>query len=151
VLRADVHADATVAGLAQRAGLPPQALTATVEEFTGWIRDGRSHDSRFGRPLAGLRPLEAPPFFALQYFPLARKVLGGVRTDLAARVLRKDGAVVPGLYAAGEVAGMAGGHINGRAALEGTMIGPSLLSGKIAGRTAAADAAARPWVAGEAQ
>lgn len=41
---------------------------------------------------------------------------------------------VPGLFVAGEVAGMAGGHINGQAALEGTMLGPSLFSGRVAGR-----------------
>jgi len=47
---------------------------------------------------------------------------------------------IPGLYAAGEVAGMAGGHINGRLALEGTMLGPSIFSGRVAGAWAAAEA-----------
>jgi predicted oxidoreductase len=48
------------------------------------------------------------------------------------------GGPIAGLYAAGEVAGMAGGHINGRAALEGTMLGPSIFSGRVAGRAVAA-------------
>ena len=39
-----------------------------------------------------------------------------------------DGSIIRGLYAAGEVAGMAGGHMNGRSGLEGTMIGPSLFA-----------------------
>ena len=47
---------------------------------------------------------------------------------------------IAGLYAAGEAAGMAGGHINGAAALEGTMLGPSLFSGRVAGGWAAAEA-----------
>ena len=47
---------------------------------------------------------------------------------------------IPGLYAAGEVAGMAGGHVNGRAGLEGTMLGPSLFSGRVAGSWAAHEA-----------
>ncbi|MBT7235510.1 MAG: hypothetical protein HN861_20900, partial [Rhodospirillaceae bacterium] len=42
--------------------------------------------------------------------------------------------------AAGEAAGMAGGHINGGAGLEGTMLGPSLFSGRVAGGWAAAEA-----------
>ena len=67
--------------------------------------------------------------------PLARKNFGGVRTDLDCRVLRPDGTAIEGLLAAGELAGMAGGHINGRAGLEGTMLGPSLFSGRIAART----------------
>jgi predicted oxidoreductase len=41
------------------------------------------------------------------------------------------------LFAAGEACGMAGGHINGRAGLEGTMLGPSLFSGRVAGGWAA--------------
>ena len=44
---------------------------------------------------------------------------------------------IHGLYAAGEVAGMAGGHINGRAGLEGTMLGPAIFSGRVAGGWAA--------------
>jgi len=35
---------------------------------------------------------------------------------------------------------MAGGHINGRAGLEGTMLGPSLFSGRVAGCWAAHEA-----------
>ena len=44
-----------------------------------------------------------------------------------------------GLYAAGEVAGMAGGCINGAGAIEGTMFGPCLYSGRVAGCAAARD------------
>ena len=70
-------------------------------------------------------------------FPLARKNFGGVKTDLQCRVLDRQLEPIAGLYAAGEVAGMAGGHINGRAGLEGTMLGPSLFSGRVAGGSAA--------------
>jgi hypothetical protein len=52
-------------------------------------------------------------------------------------VLDEQFAPISGLYAAGEVAGMAGGHINGRAGLEGTMLGPSVFSGRVAGGWAA--------------
>ena len=55
-------------------------------------------------------------------------------------MLNKHFEPVQGLYAAGEVAGMAGGHINGRASLEDTMIGPSIFSGRVAGAWAAAEA-----------
>ena len=47
---------------------------------------------------------------------------------------------IAGLYAAGELCGMAGGHINGRAGLEGTMLGPSVFSGRVAGGWAAHEA-----------
>jgi succinate dehydrogenase/fumarate reductase flavoprotein subunit len=126
-----------IEALARAAGLPPQATAATVARVNGWLADGRETDPEFGRDLRALRPIAEPPFTAVQLRPLARKCLGGARTDLRCAVLDERGRTIPGLYAAGEVAGMAGGHVNGRAALEGTMLGPSLLSGRIAGRAAA--------------
>ena len=56
---------------------------------------------------------------------------------------------IPGLYAAGEVAGMAGGHINGKAGLEGTMLGPSIFSGRVAGGWAAHEAGFGPGFVGK--
>ena len=58
--------------------------------------------------------------------------MGGVAVDLSCRVLDRRGRPIPSLYAVGELAGVGG--INGRAALEGTMLGPGLLMGRIAAR-----------------
>lgn len=127
------HAD-SVGGLAEAMGVDRGTLVSTVAEHNRLLASGATVDPQFGRPLARLQALETPPFYAIQFFPLARKNFGGVRTDLECHVLRPDGSIIPGLFAAGEVAGMAGGHINGRAGLEGTMIGPSLYSGRVAGR-----------------
>ena len=68
---------------------------------------------------------------------LTRKTLGGLETDLQARVLQMDGAAFRGLYAAGEVAGFGGGGVHGYRALEGTFLGGCLFSGRVAGRAAA--------------
>ena len=69
----------------------------------------------------------------------------GVRTDLHGRVLTAGAAPIAGLYAAGELAGFGGGHLAGRRALEGIMIGGSLFSGRVAGGWAAHEAGrARP-------
>jgi predicted oxidoreductase len=70
---------------------------------------------------------------------LTRKTLGGLETDLASRVIGQNGEPVPGLYAAGEVAGFGGGGVHGYRALEGTFLGGCLFSGRIAGRSAAAN------------
>ena len=56
-------------------------------------------------------------------------MLGGLRTDLDSRVLDARGEPVPGLYAAGEVAGFGGGGVRGYAALEGTFLGGCIFSG----------------------
>ena len=74
---------------------------------------------------------------------LSRKTLGGLVTDLDGRCLTGDAAAgtaapVPGLYAAGEVAGFGGGGMMGYNALEGTFLGGCLFSGRVAGRAAAA-------------
>ena len=79
----------------------------------------------------------AGPLIAVRLHVLTRKTLGGLQTDLSARVLRADGGPVPGLYAAGEVAGFGGGGMHGYRALEGTFLGGCLFSGRIAGRAAA--------------
>jgi hypothetical protein len=81
---------------------------------------------------------KAGPLIAVRLSILTRKSLGGVCTDLSARVLGSDGEPVPGLYAAGEAAGFGGGGMHGYRALEGTFLGGCLFGGRIAGRAAAA-------------
>jgi predicted oxidoreductase len=81
---------------------------------------------------------QAGPLIAVRLHILTRKTLGGVATDLAGRVLQADGTPLPGLYAAGEVAGLGGGGMHGYRALEGTFLGGCLFSGRVAGRAVAA-------------
>jgi predicted oxidoreductase len=80
---------------------------------------------------------KAGPLIAVRLWVLTRKTLGGLETDLQARVLGEDGAPLAGLYAAGEVAGFGGGGMHGYRALEGTFLGGCIFSGRIAGREAA--------------
>ncbi|MEU3612003.1 FAD-binding dehydrogenase [Streptomyces sp. NPDC006872] len=80
----------------------------------------------------------AGPLIAVRLNVLTRKTLGGLQTDLSGRVLNAAGNPVPGLYAAGEVAGFGGGGVHGYRSLEGTFLGGCLYSGRQAGRAAAA-------------
>ena len=75
------------------------------------------------------------PLIAVRLNILSRKTLGGLQTDLSTRVLDDNGKPIPGLYAAGEVAGFGGGGVHGYRALEGTFLGGCLFSGRIAGRS----------------
>ena len=79
------------------------------------------------------------PLVALRLRVLTRKTLGGVQTDLDSRALDAGGTPVPGLYAAGEVAGFGGGGVHGYRSLEGTFLGGCLFSGRAAGRALARD------------
>lgn len=81
---------------------------------------------------------KAGPLIAVRLNILTRKTLGGLETDLSGRVLRSSGDALPGVYAAGEVAGFGGGGMHGYNSLEGTFLGGCLYSGRTAGRAAAA-------------
>jgi predicted oxidoreductase len=81
---------------------------------------------------------EAGPLIAVRLNLITRKTLGGLETDLSGRVLQPGGAVFPGLYAAGEVAGFGGGGMHGYRSLEGTFLGGCLFSGRVVGRALAA-------------
>jgi uncharacterized protein len=82
---------------------------------------------------------KAGPLIAVRLNILTRKTLGGLQTDLSSRVLQSSGEPLPGLYAAGEVAGFGGGGVHGYRSLEGTFLGGCIFSGRTAGRAAAAE------------
>jgi hypothetical protein len=67
---------------------------------------------------------------------MSRKSMGGLAIDMQARVIDADDNPIAGLYAAGELTGVAG--INGSHGGSGTFLAPSVLTGRIAGRNAAA-------------
>jgi predicted oxidoreductase len=79
---------------------------------------------------------KAGPMIAVRLNILTRKTLGGLNTNLDSQVLDASGAVIPGLYAAGEVAGFGGGGVHGYRSLEGTFLGGCIFGGRAAGRHA---------------
>jgi predicted oxidoreductase len=101
------------------------------------LRSARSYRGdrliRVASPHRLLDP-EAGPLIAVRLRVLTRKTLGGLQTDLSGRVLGAGGTPVPGLYAAGEVAGFGGGGLHGYRSLEGTFLGGCLFSGREAAR-----------------
>jgi uncharacterized protein len=118
--------------------------TATEDAQIQAIRKARAYFGdrliRVAQPHRLLDPA-AGPLIAVRLHILTRKTLGGLHTDLSGRVLRSDGTPLPGLYAAGEVAGFGGGGMHGYRSLEGTFLGGCLFSGRTAGRIVAATVA----------
>ncbi|MFT4212793.1 MAG: FAD-binding dehydrogenase [Microbacterium sp.] len=148
--------DALIDGMRRLPGgelLDPARVRTEIEardremanEFTkdaqiAMLRSARSYrGDRLVRTAAPHRILDphAGPLIAVKLHVLTRKSLGGIETDLDARVLGADGSPVPGLYAAGEAAGFGGGGVHGYRALEGTFVGGCLFTGRAAGRVAA--------------
>jgi 3-oxosteroid 1-dehydrogenase len=131
-----------IAGLARLIDVPPAVLEASVARFNAFAAAGRDED--FGRPArpdpaaagdkrrrAGISPIQQAPFLAM---PFSRSILGtkgGARTNEHAEVLRPDGSVIPGLFAAGIA--MAN-PIGSRNVGTGTTIGPNMAWGYIVGR-----------------
>lgn len=122
-------------------GKDPQVVaTVAARRYLGdrLIRVATPHPyldpDRPGEGIAGA----GGPLVAVRLHVLTRKTLGGLETDLEGRVLTADGAPLPGVYAAGEIAGFGGGGMHGYRSLEGTFLGGCLYSGRIAGRAAAA-------------
>jgi uncharacterized protein len=115
--------------------------TFTKDAQIAAIRSARSYRGdklvRVATPHRILDP-KAGPLIAVRLNILSRKTLGGLETDLDGRCQTVEGTALPGLYAAGEVAGFGGGGMMGYNALEGTFLGGCLFSGRIVGRAAAA-------------
>lgn len=130
----------SIAALATDAGLPAPELERTVQHWNAAVLAGEDTDfARFtpGKPDPAARALRKAPFYALQLFPMTRKSMGGLAIDADTRVLDEQGRPIPGLYAAGEVTGVAG--INGSYGGEGTFLGPSVYLGRLAGRAVSGD------------
>ena len=142
--------DSLVAGmnrLTPQAPISAAAIRAAADEL-GNKEDAQAQAIRRARKLFTERAIRvAKPhallgrgggdLIAVKLNILTRKTLGGLETDLSSRVLGASGEPVPGLYAAGEIAGFGGGGMHGYRALEGSFLGGCLFSGRIAGRSAA--------------
>ncbi len=128
---------ATIAELAERIGVPAGQLVATVERFNTFATAGRdddfgrgdsAYDRYYGdprnRPNPNLGELQVAPFYAVKLVPGDLGTKGGLATDVASRVLDEDGAVVAGLYAAGNVSSPVMGHTY---AGPGATIGPAMV------------------------
>ena len=133
---------ATLADLAGQVGISAEGLADTVQRFNGFASSGKDEDFGRGdsaydryygdprcRPNPNLAPLAQPPYYAIKIVPGDLGTKGGLRTDERARVLRHDGRVILGLYAAGN----ASAAVMGRSyAGAGATIGPAMTFGYIA-------------------
>jgi 3-oxosteroid 1-dehydrogenase len=132
----------SLAELAEQAGVDAGGLAKTVTRFNEFAEAGQDEDFRRGdsaydryygdprcRPNPNLAPLAQPPFYAVQIVPGDLGTKGGLRTDERARVLRADGTVIEGLYAAGNASASVMGHSYAGA---GATIGPAMTFGYLA-------------------
>ncbi len=125
----------TIELLAGEIGIDAAVLAQTVATYNQAVASGT--DAEFGRSDMP-RTLNEGTFYAIEVGPGVHHTMGGLRINVATEVLNGNGSPIPGLYAAGEVTG----GIHGSNRLGGNALADLIVFGRIAGREAAAFAAA---------
>lgn len=95
--------------LAAAMGVPVAPFMETVERYNRFCANGQ--DADFQKPASHLRPIRTAPFFALRDYLYLDGVFGGLDVTADMQVLSR-GRIVPGLYAAGDIA--CGRYVNDR-------------------------------------
>lgn len=131
----------SVEQLAERIGVPAAALAETVASYNAACTDGPfDHSGPDSLATEGLippksnwaRPLTEGPFEVYPIMAANVFTFGGLKTTPAAEVVDRDGRVLPGLYAAGEMTGLYYSNYTGST---------SVLRGATFGRVAGTEAA----------
>ena len=134
----------TPAALAHALGIDAEGLAQTLEAYNAACRsedgftplalDGLGTDGLVPRKSNWARPVDRPPFRAWPIIAANCFTFGGLKINPAAQVLNTDGETIPGLYAAGETAGLYYRTYTGST---------SVMRGAVFGRIAGLDAARR--------
>ena len=122
---------ATYEELAKEIEVDPATFAATMEKWNGCVE--AKTDADFGRT-SFANPLNTAPYYAIKVSAGVHHTMGGVVINSSTEVLKEDGSVIPGLFAAGEVTG----GVHGANRLGGTAVADFVVFGRIAGASAAA-------------
>ncbi len=125
---------ADLAELAGDLGVDPSILQTELDSYNAAVRGEQPDDWR--ATMEDATPIDTAPYFAMPVAVSVAKMFGGIDVDLRGRVLDHSGRVIPGLYAAGELTGMAGGSLVGDAGFTGSL-SAVILGGRVAGADAA--------------
>ena len=127
---------ATYEELAKELDVDPATFANTMETWNGYVE--AKNDPDFGRT-SFANPLNNGPYYAIKVTAGVHHTMGGVTINSATEVLKEDGTVIPGLFAAGEVTG----GVHGANRLGGTAVADFVVFGRIAGESAANYASAQ--------
>ena len=116
--------------LAEKIGMDGAALAETLKAYGEAQKAGK--DEEFGRDSMEL-PLDQPKYYAALCAPAIHHTMGGVKINANTEVVKEDGSVIPGLYAAGEITG----GVHGANRLGGNALTDTVVFGRIAGANAA--------------
>lgn len=121
----------TYEDLAKALEIPAEAFAETMKTWNGYVVE--KNDPEFGRT-SFASPLDTAPFYAVKVTAGIHHTMGGLCIDSNTQVLNTEGAVIPGLFASGEVTG----GVHGANRLGGNAVADFVVFGRIAGEQAAA-------------
>jgi fumarate reductase flavoprotein subunit len=120
---------------AEKMGMDSRRLRATIDDYNAFCDAGR--DGLFAKDPEYLEPVRTPPFYAVKGHPTHVGTLGGIKINHETEVIREDSLtgldVIPGLYAAGNVAGGMYGDTYDASHTIGLTSAFAVISGRIAG------------------
>ena len=119
--------------LVEAMGVDAAAFEETMTKWNGYVADKKDPD--FNRT-SFANPLDTAPYYAIKVTAGVHHTMGGVKINTSTEVLNEQDAVIPGLYAAGEVTG----GVHGANRLGGNAVADFTVFGRIAGQNAAAHA-----------
>lgn len=119
------HAD-TLEELAAIVGMDPATLTATVEAYNAAVQSGNDPLGRSAEKMT--MEIGDGPYYLVEQKPRFATTMGGLVVNTGLQVENTDGAVINGLYAAGEVVG----GVMGDDSPSGANNGWAVTSGKLA-------------------
>ena len=120
--------------LGKAMGVDAAAFAETMDKWNGYVE--AKNDPDFGRT-SFANPLNTAPYYAVKVTAGVHHTMGGLKINANTEVLNEKGEVIPGLFAAGEVAG----GVHGANRLGGNAVADFTVFGRIAG-AAASDYAA---------
>jgi succinate dehydrogenase/fumarate reductase flavoprotein subunit/uncharacterized protein with FMN-binding domain len=88
-----------IEALAEKAGLPAEAVVASVNRYNEMVAQGE--DTDFGKAPELLDAIDEGPFYIALLYDATRGNYGGIATDKQGRVITKEGQAIPGLFAGG--------------------------------------------------
>lgn len=125
----------TLAGLAEKLGIPADALERTVAEYNALC--ARGTDTAFGKRPQYLQPVVTPPFYGVRRRLGVSATVCGLIVNEHSQCLDAAGAVIPGLYAAGNCSGPFYGGVDYPLDIPGLSLGRAHTFGRVAGQHAA--------------
>ena len=125
---------ATYEELAKAMGVDEAAFAQTMADWNSCVE--AKSDAEFGRT-SFANKLDTAPYYAIKVTAGVHHTMGGLKINTNTEVLKADGSVIPGLFAAGEVTG----GVHGANRLGGNAVADFTVFGRIAGAAASKYAA----------